>query len=290
MSINQLRQFLLVPNNRLKLTAFKELDQLKKIGYKQAKELLLSGDITLATVGAEWMIENPKWIKFEDLSMAYAKFSEPAGLDAMQTILKGMVKIESSESIRFLQNIYLNTSSSAIAKQIEHHLTTSQIHVSPRNDLSESLYVPDVIYFKNEPIKASIETEKGSILIKLRPDIAPATVSNFISLANSGFYNNLTFHRVVSDFVVQGGDPRGDGWGGPNYSIPCEYNEEYFNRGTIGMATTGKDTGGSQFFICHSEQPHLNRRYTVFGKVVDGMEIVDSIEVDDKIIKVVIQN
>jgi peptidyl-prolyl cis-trans isomerase B (cyclophilin B) len=290
MSINQLRQFLLVPNNRLKLTAFKELHQLKKISYKQAKELLLSGDITLATVAAEWLIENPKRIKFEDLSMGYAKFSEPAGLDAMQIILKGIMTIESPESIRFLQNIYQNTSSASIAKQIERHLTTSQIQVSARNDLTESLYVPEVVYFIKEPIQASIETEKGSILIQLRPDIAPATVSNFISLAKSGFYDNLTFHRVVSDFVVQGGDPRGDGWGGPNYSIPCEYNEEYFNRGTIGMANAGKDTGGSQFFICHSEQPHLNRRYTVFGKVVDGMDNVDSIEVDDKIIKVVIQN
>ncbi len=290
MSINQLRQFLLVPNIRLKFTAFRELCQLKKIGYKQAKDLLLSGDITLATVAAEWIIENPKRIKFEDLTMAYAQFSEPAGLDAMQVILNGIMTIGSSESIQFLQNVYQNTSSFAIAKQIEHHLTTSQIQLSPRNDLSESLYVPEVIYFIKEPIQASIQTERGNILIQLRPDIAPATVSNFISLVKNGFYNNLTFHRVVSDFVVQGGDPRGDGWGGPNYSIPCEYNEELFHRGTIGMATAGKDTGGSQFFICHSEQPHLNRRYTVFGKVVDGMDIVDNIVVDDKIIKVVIQN
>jgi cyclophilin family peptidyl-prolyl cis-trans isomerase/HEAT repeat protein len=290
MSLNQLRQFLLVPNNRLKFTAFRELRELKKIEYKQAKEMLLSGDIALATVAAEWIIENPKRIRFDDLSMAYAQFSEPVGLDAMQVILNGIMTIGSSESIQFLQNIYQNTSSFAIAKQIEHHLTTSQIQLSLRHDLSESLYVPEEKYFTKEPVQASIQTEKGDILIQLLPDIAPATVSNFISLAKNGFYNNLTFHRVVSDFVVQGGDPRGDGWGGPDYSIPCEYNEELFNRGTIGMATSGKDTGGSQFFICHSEQPHLNRRYTVFGKVVNGMGIVDNIEVDDKIIKVVIQN
>ncbi len=290
LSLDQLRQFLHVPNNRLKFTAFRELQELKTVCYNQAKELILSGDLALAATAAEWIIENPKQIKFDDLRLAYAQFSEPDGLGAMQVILKGIMTIESSESIHFLQNVYQNTSSFAIAKQIEHHLTTSQIQFSPRNDLSESLYIPEVKYFLNEPVQASIQTEKGDILIQLCPDIAPATVANFIFLSQNGFFDNLTFHRVVSDFVVQGGDPRGDGWGGPDYSIPCEYNENSFNRGTIGMATAGKDTGGSQFFICHSEQPHLNRRYTVFGKVVNGMSIVDNIEVDDKIIKVVIQN
>jgi len=134
-----------------------------------------------------------------------------------------------------------------------------------------------------------IRTEKGDIEIELWPERAPATVANFISLIRQKFYNNLTFHRVVSDFVIQGGDPRGDGWGGPAYHIPCEYNETEFERGTVGMATGGKDTGGSQFFICHSEQPHLNGRYTAFGRVQRGMEIADTIEIDDKILEITIK-
>ena len=125
--------------------------------------------------------------------------------------------------------------------------------------------------------------------MELWPDAAPLTVTNFITLAQKGYYNNLSFHRVVSDFVIQGGDPRGDGWGGPGYRIPCEYNEFPFLRGSVGMATAGKDTGGSQFFICHSEQPHLNGQYTLFGKIVEGMDIVDIIEIDDKITKISIQ-
>ncbi len=97
------------------------------------------------------------------------------------------------------------------------------------------------------------------------------------------YYDNIIFHRVVSDFVIQGGDPQGTGWGGPGYNIPCEYSPVPFVRGTVGMATAGKDTGGSQFFICHSEQPHLNGRYTVFGKVKSGMEVVDQIQIGDVI-------
>jgi len=155
-------------------------------------------------------------------------------------------------------------------------------------DLQPKLFVPDVLLIQNNTVEATIETEKGKILIHLLPGVAPLTVSNFIYLAEKGFYNNLTFHRVVSDFVVQAGDPRGDGWGGPNYAIPCEYNQRPFKRGTIGMATAGKDTGSSQFFICHSEQPHLSRRYTVFGEVISGMDVVDKIEIDDKIQQILI--
>jgi cyclophilin family peptidyl-prolyl cis-trans isomerase len=152
------------------------------------------------------------------------------------------------------------------------------------------LFIPDSMIYGPEPISATIQTAKGDIIIALWPDIAPATVSNFVYLSQKGYYKNLTFHRVVSDFVIQGGDPRGDGWGGPGYSIPCEYNEKPFIRGSIGMATSGKDTGGSQFFICHSEQPHLNGRYTNFGIVTKSLEIVDKIVKDDKIINIVITN
>ncbi len=124
---------------------------------------------------------------------------------------------------------------------------------------------------------ATIVTDKGEIEVELFFDVAPLTVLNFIELAESGFYNELTFHRVVPNFVVQGGDPRGDGWGGPAYFIRDEYSDEPFERGTVGMATSGRDTGGSQFFITLSPQPHLEGRYTVFGRVLSGMETVDQI-------------
>ena len=136
---------------------------------------------------------------------------------------------------------------------------------------------------------AELLTSKGSVELELYPGVAPLTVLNFIELAREGFYNGLTFHRVVPNFVVQGGDPRGDGWGGPAHFIRCEYSRERYERGTVGIATSGKDTGGSQFFITHSPQPHLNARYTVFGQVIGGMDIVDQLVVGDVIEKIIIK-
>jgi cyclophilin family peptidyl-prolyl cis-trans isomerase/HEAT repeat protein len=124
---------------------------------------------------------------------------------------------------------------------------------------------------------AFIETDHGTIEIELAVLDAPLTVDNFVTLARKGYFNGLAVHRVVPDFVVQDGDPRGDGEGGPGYTIRDEINQRPYLRGTVGMALAGKDTGGSQFFITHSPQPHLDARYTVFGHVVSGMEVVDRI-------------
>jgi cyclophilin family peptidyl-prolyl cis-trans isomerase/HEAT repeat protein len=122
---------------------------------------------------------------------------------------------------------------------------------------------------------AFIETDKGTIELELAVIDAPLTAANFIALARKGFFRNVAIHRLVPDFVVQGGDPRGDGEGGPGYTIRDELNELPYLRGTVGMALDWGDTGGSQFFITHSPQPHLDARYTVFGRVVAGMDVVD---------------
>ncbi len=289
MARNQLRQFLQVPNPRLNYTAFEELWNLRYIGYKQAKPLLLSADQALTSIATDWIIEHPEWLSFEDLSTAYTKFKEPKDVEVMAILLRAIAALETPQAIDFMTNIYHTTKSYVIAHQLKNNLADLNKSVTTRPDLHTNLFVPETLVIQPTPIDAIIETEKGTITLQLLPDIAPLTVSNFIGLAKNGFYNNLTFHRVVSDFVVQGGDPRGDGWGGPAYALPCEYNEKPFKRGTIGMATAGKDTGSSQFFICHSEQPHLNRRYTVFGQVVNGMDVVDKIEIDDKILEIIIK-
>jgi cyclophilin family peptidyl-prolyl cis-trans isomerase/HEAT repeat protein len=122
---------------------------------------------------------------------------------------------------------------------------------------------------------AYIETDRGVIEIELAILDAPLTVANFIALARKGFFDGIAIHRVVPDFVVQDGDPRGDGEGGPGYTIRDEINMRPYLRGTVGMALDGEDTGGSQFFMTHSPQPHLDGRYTVFGHVVAGMDVVD---------------
>jgi cyclophilin family peptidyl-prolyl cis-trans isomerase/HEAT repeat protein len=136
--------------------------------------------------------------------------------------------------------------------------------------------------YKRNP-HAVIITNRGEIELELYFDVAPLTVYNFIRLSREGFYDGLMFHRVVPNFVIQGGDPRGDGWGGPGYAIRCEPNDLTFKRGAVGMAHSGKDTGGSQFFITLSPQPHLDARFTLFGQVVSGMEVVDQIVRGDMI-------
>ena len=139
-------------------------------------------------------------------------------------------------------------------------------------------------------MKAIIETEKGTMTVELFEKDAPKTVENFKTLINKKFYDGLTFHRVLNDFVIQGGCPDGTGAGGPGYAIDCELNGEnqYHDRGVLSMAHAGRNTGGSQFFICHSRNntAHLDRNHTCFGKVVEGVDIVDDIRQGDKILKI----
>lgn len=134
--------------------------------------------------------------------------------------------------------------------------------------------------------KATIETDKGNIEIELFDQDAPKTVDNFVKLATDGFYDGLTFHRVIPDFVIQGGCPQGNGTGGPGYTIPCEINPRKHGVGTLSMAHAGKDTGGSQFFVTHSPQPHLDGVHTVFGQVTDGMDVVNAVTPGDVMNKV----
>ena len=138
--------------------------------------------------------------------------------------------------------------------------------------------------------KAKISTEKGDMTIEFYHEDAPKTVENFIKLSEDGFYDGLTFHRVLPDFVIQGGCPQGTGIGGPGYQIDCELDgdNQYHDKGVLSMAHAGRNTGGSQFFICHSRNntSHLDRNHTCFGKVVDGLEVIDNVREGDKINKI----
>ncbi len=137
-------------------------------------------------------------------------------------------------------------------------------------------------------VQAVVTTDKGAFTIELLPVVAPLTVDNFVELARAGFFNGIAFHRVVPNFVIQGGDPRGDGNGGPGHQIRCEINEVPYARGAVGMALSGKDTGGSQWFVTHAPQPHLDGGYTVFGRVTQGMDVIDRIARGDRIIGVAV--
>ena len=139
---------------------------------------------------------------------------------------------------------------------------------------------------------AEIHTAKGVMKLMFFEEDTPNTVKNFTDLAKKGFYDGLTFHRVLPDFVIQGGCPKGDGSGGPGYQINCELDgdNQYHDRGVLSMAHAGRNTGGSQFFICHSRTntAHLDREHAVFGKVTEGLEVIDDIREGDVIEKIVI--
>jgi len=149
---------------------------------------------------------------------------------------------------------------------------------------------PEMQIDPDKSYDARIETDKGDIVIELCPQHAPKTVNNFVFLAGEGFYDGVLFHRVINDFMVQGGDPAGTGRGGPGYKFEDELNANPLTHEAkvISMANAGPNTNGSQFFITHCPQPHLNGKHTVFGKVTSGQDVVDAISQGDKMIKVTI--
>ena len=135
-------------------------------------------------------------------------------------------------------------------------------------------------------MKGKINTDKGTMVIEFYEKETPKTVQNFIGLAKQGYYNGLNFHRVIPNFVIQGGCPQGNGMGGPGYKIDCELSggKQYHDKGVLSMAHAGKNTGGSQFFVCHSRQgtQHLDGNHTCFGKVTEGLDIIEQIQQGDK--------
>ena len=150
---------------------------------------------------------------------------------------------------------------------------------------------PDMQIDPKKKYFATIDTDKGEIELEMYPEYAPKTVNNFVFLSREGFYDGVSFHRVISNFVIQGGDPTGTGTGGPGYRFEDETrnNPLKHERGVMSMANAGPGTNGSQFFITHSPQPHLNGKHTVFAKVTRGMDVVDSIRQGDKMNKVTIR-
>jgi peptidyl-prolyl cis-trans isomerase B (cyclophilin B) len=142
--------------------------------------------------------------------------------------------------------------------------------------------------------KVKFSTEKGDMIAELYDQETPITVNNFLELIKKGFYDGLNFHRVIPGFVIQGGCPNGDGRGGPGYTIPCEVDAEkqFHDRGVLSMAHAGRNTGGSQFFICHNRQntQHLDKNHTCFGRVIVGLDVIDQIKPGDKIIQISIES
>lgn len=188
---------------------------------------------------------------------ALSKYKSDKALEAIKTALKDSDHLVRRRAIELLKQLGADDFSDRIGAVQTGH---------------DKLFYQRVAARMIKKVTATIYTAKGAVTMELFPTEAPITVDSFITLARKGYFNNLTFHRVVPNFVIQGGDPRGDGEGGPGYQIRCEVNTRPYQRGAVGMALSGKDTGGSQFFITHSPQPHLDGGYTVFGQVTSGID------------------
>lgn len=293
--------------------AFK-LDVTNKVFLEALKHKDPIVKATAAGILAEQSFSNEN---FNALKTAFASslLTDKKDNDAQLAILDALFKLDKKESVGTLLTA-LNATDYLVRKKaytllktdglekdypalptiLENFLANKKNQVLPYNPafgtklgqvLNSNADYIRAVSRKNGKVKAVLTTTKGSFTIDLMPEDAPLTVDNFIKLAKSNYFNGLAVHRVVPNFVMQDGDPRGDGSGGPGWSIRCEINTLQYGRGAVGMALSGKDTGGSQWFVTHSPQPHLDGGYTIFGQVNEAdMKVVDSIVRGDKIISV----
>ncbi|MEK7831697.1 MAG: HEAT repeat domain-containing protein, partial [Acidobacteriota bacterium] len=243
---------------------------------------------TAATIFGERANEK----SLDPLIIALKQSAKDTSNDAKLAILTALSKYKSEKAVEAIKTA-LTDSDHLVRRQAVNLLKQSgagdfsdRIGIVKTNH--DKLFYQRVVARMNKKITATLHTDKGAVTMELFPAEAPITVDSFVTLARKGYFNNLTFHRVVPNFVIQGGDPRGDGEGGPGYQIRCEVNTRPYILGAVGMALSGKDTGGSQFFITHSPQPHLDGGYTVFGQVTSGLDVVDRIARGDTIKRIVI--
>ena len=275
---------LAIPDMLRALAAFKASD----LGEALRKQLGAKDVIVRATVAELLGGLPPDEANAGALAAALPVALQDAMNDAALAILDALAKQKSQNANEAIKTA-LNARDHLIRRRAVALLqangagdfSSSIQHVASRNT---ELDYQRALSRRGKRVQARVETDKGAFTIELLPDVAPLTVDNFVQLARRGFFNGIAFHRVVPNFVIQGGDPRGDGNGGPDYQIRCEINEVPYERGAVGMALSGKDTGGSQWFVTHSPQPHLDGGYTVFGRVMgSSMNVVDAIVRGDRI-------
>ena len=269
---------------------------LRKPSAQQAQVLrsafldaLSSNDMAVITTASEALSESlfASPICVPTLLHVLERLRASGDTEATVAVIRSLTIMKDERAVPLLENTLQDSNytvaleaSNALQKILgpTYHKSPTRRRAQPHTDFDWTLL--DEV--KEHPI-VTIKTSRGLIRFELLPDEAPFTCTNFASLIRKGFFSGCTFHRVVPNFVIQGGDPRGDGWGGPGYSIRSEFGYEHYERGAVGMASSGKDTEGSQFFVTHSRQPHLDGRYTIFGRVIAGMDVVDLIQVRDTI-------
>jgi cyclophilin family peptidyl-prolyl cis-trans isomerase len=245
-----------------------------------------SRDYVIAAYAASGLGKIKSIKAIQGIINSFEQMSAPADLEPMIEMIRALGEIGEEQAVDFLkENLSHKDRNIGYASSESIKKITGEDFSDRVNKVSGgSGYISRIPSIEGE--SCEILTDKGKIVIQFFREEAPLATSNFIRLVLSDFYDGLSFHRVVPNFVVQGGCPRSDGWGGPGYAIRCEYNKLHYGRGMVGMAHAGKDTGGSQFFITQSPQPHLDGKYTIFGEVIEGLDIIDNILPGDKIISI----
>ena len=255
-----------------------------------ALHALASGDVaivgTAAGILADSLLDSPAIVAALIDALGHQRL--PDDLEAIQEITSALGTLGDTRAVLpLLEQLKIHERSVNLATARALTRLTGTDYLSRLPAETEPFYTDfDFTYLGSLPetLKVSIETARGDIPAEFYKDAAPFTVMALVKLATQrGYYRGLTFHRVVPNFVTQGGCPRGDGWGGPGFELRSEFSLHRYEEGTIGIASAGKDTEGSQFFITHSPQPHLDGRYTIVGKVVGGMNVVGALQRDDRI-------
>jgi cyclophilin family peptidyl-prolyl cis-trans isomerase/HEAT repeat protein len=249
-------------------------------------ERLRADDVVVRTAAANGLSELKPSQGPAALSEAYSFGQRDTTYLARAAALNALAKYDAAVAMPLLQTALadkdwaVRVRAVALMREIDRSAADQaegQIRPSPTS-FAADVYSNPGLTSPDVSLQLYIDTDRGSIQVELAMLDAPLTVNSFISLVRKGYFNGLSIHRVVPNFVVQDGDPRGDGEGGPGYTLRDELNQRPYLRGTVGMALDWRDTGGSQFFITHSPQPHLDAKYTVFGRVVAGMDVVDKIQ------------
>ena len=256
-------------------------------GPQRAVQFLASSNDRVKVAGAEWLANQPTAIAEGPLLKIASQSNSVEVVRAATAALGRMYAIQKRTNLVARNLIpgllrHEDASIRAAGKSLARALgvpTADDTQAGTAEDLAEILSIRG----------ARIETSFGTAVIQLYPEAAPLTVQNFAKLADDGFFDGLTFHRVVPDFVVQGGDPRGDGWGGPGYTVPDEIGPLRHGTGAVGMALSGKDTAGSQWYATLSPQPHLDGQYTVFGQVTQGLQVLRSMLPGDRVERITIE-
>ena len=279
------------------------VDQVPDQLYRQAKVALLRDDMAITTLVAIALRDSAVNVLLqangraddivEDLMLAYTQLASPSDVEAMQAVLRTLGAIGDSRCVPVLERALTDQDRTVVVeaanalRSITGEDYSDRIPAEAHPEVHHDWAAFDRI---KDHARATIQTSKGTIRMRLLKEDAPFTVLSFVTLARKKFYDGLTFHRVVPNFVIQGGDPRGDGWGGPGYAIRTEVSLVNYERGSVGMASAGKDTEGCQFFITHTPTPHLDGRYTIFAEVERGKSVVDAIQVGDRILSIKILN